>query len=137
MDSPSESTADASSDSTSDADADSEAIAASEDIDDFESPDGRKYEAPEVVMKYINEVVEEINEIVKRNPSKKPRRRSSIGKNSINVRKSQSISEEQKKIAEDILKNKVSRKIQLGSQKFKFFDMFIIVPYFHSLGKLF
>ena len=110
--------------------------AADEDIDDFEDPtDEGKYSAPEYLRKSVKQLVKEIDKIVKRNPSKESRR-SSTGGNSRNGRKSQSVSEKQKEIADEMLEKMILRKIpQIKSKQFQYFDMFIIVPYFHSLGK--
>ena len=113
-----------------------------DDIDDHEDPtDEGKYSAPEFLRKHIDKVVDEISNIVARNANErylsKESRRSSIGRNTITARKSQSISEEQKEIAEKILDDIIVKKIpEIISQRFQYFDMFIIVPYFHSLGKL-
>ena len=131
-----------SSDSDSDSDSHSDSEEATptvvtEDIDDCEDQtDEGKYEAPKYLRQYFDQVVKEIEQIVKNNPSKESKR-SSTGRNSINGRTSQCISEKQKLIAEEMLESMILRKIpQIRSKQFKYFDMFIIVPYFHSLGKL-
>lgn len=104
-----------------------------DDIDDHEDQtDEGKYSAPKILRDYIDKVVDEIENTFGHNERdhSKESRVSSILRNSMTRRKSQSISEEQKKIADEILR----KMPQIRSQQFQYFDMFIIVPYFHSLG---
>ena len=115
---------------------------ADHDVDDQEDQtDEGKYSAPKFLREHVDKVVDEIRKIVAQNANEldllKESRRSSIGRNSITTRKSQSISPKQEEIAEKMFVRMIVRKIpELRSQRFKYFDMFIIVPYFHSLGKL-
>ena len=109
-----------------------------DDIDDQEA-DEAKYSAPKFLREHIDNVVDEIKKIVVNNEPD-----ISIGWKGFSIRrstitcgrKSEKISEKQKQIAEEMLVKMIQRKIpHIRSEQFQYFDMFIIVPYFHSLGK--
>ena len=122
-------------------DPDSEDDNLDDDIDDIE-PDNEndEYAAKKNLKSYIEDIVKEIRKIVNNNRADEPKEpKISLlqpQKLSRKTGRETPIVEEQKKIAEN-LQNMIVKKIpHLKSGQFKFFDMFIIVPYFISLGEV-